>query len=120
MSYTKQKDKGGKPMALNADILKRMVSITQFNRGQATKIFSRVKSEGEIIVLKNNEPEAVIISPEEYIRMSEIMREHALLLLAEERLADNNANNAIPHERVMRELGLTQADLDAAEELDIE
>lgn len=107
-------------MPLNADVLKRMVSITQFNRGQATKIFSRVKKEGEIIVLKNNEPEAVIISPEEYIRMSEIIQDHALLLLAEERLSNNDESKAIPHEQVLRELGLTQADLDAAGELEIE
>jgi PHD/YefM family antitoxin component YafN of YafNO toxin-antitoxin module len=97
-----------------------MVSITQFNRGQATKIFSRVKNEGEIIVLKNNEPEAVIISPEEYIRMSEIIQDHALLLLAEERLANHHKATELSHEQVLSEFGLTQTDLDSAGEIEIE
>lgn len=107
-------------MAMNADILKQMVSITQFNRGQATKIFGRARKEGQIIVLKNNEPEAVILSPEEYTRMSELIEDYELLLLAEDRLANHGVADGIPHEQVMQNLGLTQADIDAAEELEIE
>lgn len=107
-------------MAMSADALKRLVSISQFNRGQATKIFARARAEGQIVVLKNNAPEAIILSPEEYSRMCEIIEDHELLLLAEERLANGNEVNAIPLETVMENLGITQADLDAAEELEIE
>ena len=70
--------------------------------------------------MKNNEPEAVILSPEEFQRMSEIEEDYHLLLLAQERLANDNIKNAIPLETVMSNLGITQADLDATEELEIE
>lgn len=107
-------------MAINPNILKQMVSITQFNRGQATKIFGRARKEGQIIVLKNNEPEAIILSPDEYTRMSELIDDYELLLLAEKRLANHNEADAIPHVQVLEHLGLTEADIDAAEELEIE
>lgn len=107
-------------MTMSADALKRLVPISQFNRGQAAKLFARARSEGQIVVLKNNAPEAIILSPEEYARMCEIIEDHELLMLAEERLANGNEVNAIPLETVMANLQITQADLDAAEELEIE
>ena len=107
-------------MAINSDTLNALVSISQFNKGQANKIFGRAKAQGKLIVLKNNEPEAVILSPEEFQRMSEIEEDYYLLLLAQERLANNNLKNAIPLETVMSNLGITQAELDAVEELEIE
>ena len=36
-----------------ANVMERLVPISQFNKGQATKIFSRLKSERELFVLKN-------------------------------------------------------------------
>ena len=53
-------------MAIAADLLQSLVPISQFNKGQAAKIFDRLQSEKELIVLKNNQPSAVILSPEEY------------------------------------------------------
>ncbi len=40
--------------------------ITAFNRGQAGKIFSNVKQSGMTVVMKNNEPECVLLSPADY------------------------------------------------------
>jgi PHD/YefM family antitoxin component YafN of YafNO toxin-antitoxin module len=107
-------------MAINADTLNCLVPITLFNRGQASKIFDRVKSEGQLVVLKNNSPEAVILSPEEYTRMAEIVEDYQLLVLAQERLANNNEANAVSLETVMEHLGITQADLDAVGDVEIE
>ena len=59
-------------MAIAADLLQSLVPISQFNKGQAAKIFDRLQSEKELIVLKNNQPSAVILSPEEYTRLTEI------------------------------------------------
>ena len=52
-------------MALATDFLQSLVPISQFNKGQAAKIFDRLHSEKELIVLKNNQPSAVILSLEE-------------------------------------------------------
>jgi PHD/YefM family antitoxin component YafN of YafNO toxin-antitoxin module len=58
-------------MGIHADALTSLVSITQFNKGQAAKIFERLKDERQIIVLKNNKPAAILLSPEEYLRIIE-------------------------------------------------
>ena len=44
-----------------ANILKSLVPITQFNRGQASRIFDRLRTERQLVVLKNNQPAAVIL-----------------------------------------------------------
>ena len=47
--------------------IKNTVPITQFNRGLAGKIFEDVKKQGAKVVMKNNTPECVLMSPEEYL-----------------------------------------------------
>lgn len=51
------------------NLLNNLVSITSFNKGQASKIFSRLQEEKQIIVLKNNAPTAILLSPDEYDRL---------------------------------------------------
>ena len=41
-------------------ILQSLVPISQFNKGQAAKIFDRFHSEKKLVVLKNNQPSAII------------------------------------------------------------
>ena len=69
-------------MAYAANILNSLVPITQFNRGQASRIFDRLHTESQLVVLKNNQPAAVILSPEEYARLSEIEEDYFLLIEA--------------------------------------
>ena len=38
----------------------RLVSITDFNKGKASKIFRELKNDEKVIVMKNNRPIAVI------------------------------------------------------------
>ncbi len=106
-------------MTYAANVLNSLVPITQFNRGQASRIFDRLHAENQLVVLKNNQPAAVILSPAEYARLSEIEEDYYLLLEATDRLAENRAP-AVPMDDVMRELGITEAELDAAEEPVIE
>jgi antitoxin StbD len=54
------------------NLLNSLVSITQFNKGQSSKIFERLKQEKQLVVLKNNIPTAVILSPAEYERLLEL------------------------------------------------
>jgi len=101
------------------NILNSLVPITQFNKGKASKIFDRVKTERQLVVLKNNAPSAIILSPEEYERLSEIEENYYLLSLAESRL-NNNSAKSISADEFMRELGITQEDVDNAEDVEIE
>ena len=43
-----------------------IVSITQFNKGQASPLFLRASKGEPLLVVKNNTPIAVILSSEEY------------------------------------------------------
>ena len=47
-------------------VLKQLIPITQFNKGKASQLFSRVQEGETLIVMKNNVAVAVVISPEEY------------------------------------------------------
>ena len=106
-------------MAFAADVLNSLVPITQFNRGQASRIFDRLHTENQLVVLKNNQPAAVILSPAEYSRLCEIEENYMLLLEASERLASNTAP-ATPMEDVLKELGISDEEIANAEDVVIE
>lgn len=54
---------------IEKNLLNNLVSVTKFNQGQASKIFNRLHDEKQIVVLKNNVPTAVLLSPDEYDRL---------------------------------------------------
>lgn len=107
-------------MAISADLLQSLIPISQFNKGQAAKIFDRLHSEKELIVLKNNQPSAIILSPEEYIRLTEIEEDYLLLLEANKRMEDNRNNKTISFDSVMDNLGISEDELSDMEDVVIE
>ena len=106
-------------MAYTADILDSLVPITQFNRGQASRIFDRLHNENQLSVLKNNQPAAIILSPSEFQRLSEIEEDYTLLLEATRRLKENSSSTS-SREEVMSELNISEAELAAAGDVVIE
>ena len=107
-------------MALATDFLQSLVPISQFNKGQAAKIFDRLHSEKELIVLKNNQPSAVILSLEEYTRLTEIEEDYFLLLEANRRIEENGHKKTVSLDSVMDHLGISKEELLDAEDADIE
>ena len=107
-------------MAFAAELLQSLVPISQFNKGQAAKIFDRLQSERELIVLKNNQPSAIILSPEEYTRLTEIEEDYFLLLEANKRMEENGSNKTISFDSVMSNLGISEEELVDTEAVDIE
>ena len=107
-------------MAIATELMQSLVPISQFNKGQASKIFDRLHSERELIVLKNNQPSAIILSPEEYARLTEIEEDYLLLLEANKRMEDNGDNKTIPFDTVMGHLGISEDELLDTEDIDIE
>ena len=106
-------------MAYTADILDSLVPITQFNRGQASRIFDRLHTETQLIVLKNNQPAAIILSPSEFQRLSEIEEDYTLLLEATRRLKEDSSST-YSREDVMSELNISESELAAAGDVVIE
>ena len=95
------------------NLLDSIIPISQFNKGQANKIFSEVKKFGTKIVVKNNVPECVLLSPQNYQRMMEEYEDAILSAEAEKRLSKKV--EYIPNNDVMKEFGLKPSDLDDVE-----
>ena len=84
-------------MAIATNILQCLIPISQFNKGQASKIFDRLHDEKELIVLKNNQPSE-----------------------ANKRIEDNGNKKTVSMDYVMRNLGIDEKELENAEDIDIE
>jgi len=102
-----------------AEIMRSMVPVSRFNKGEAAKIFDEVAKSGMRIAVKNNKPACVLLSPERYESLLEEIEDLELMMEAERRLANDNG---VYHsfEEVMAANGITQADIDAAEDVEIE
>lgn len=85
----------------------KIVSISRFNKGEANRIFKEVKDFGTKIVFKNNMPECVLISPEQYEELMESIIDYELYIQAMERLNDTNSK-IYSSEEVERMLGLSE------------
>src|SRR6266498_3966734 len=92
------------------NIMGTLVPITRFNRGEASKIFDEVSETGVKIVLKNNVPVGVLVAPEQYEAMVEMLEDYALMFEAENRMKNAEAEGLIPHEQVMNSLVISEAD----------
>ena len=105
-------------MATTVNILQSLIPISQFNKGQASKIFDRLQAEKELIVLKNNQASAVILAPDEYSRLTEIEENYYLLLEANRRLSENGDKATVSMEVVMADLGISETDLADVEDME--
>lgn len=102
------------------NVLNSLVPITQFNKGQASKIFDRVKAEKQIFVIKNNVPAAVILSTDEYFKMKNELEDLMDFKFASERIKSCNRDSWVSDKDAMQILGLTQADVDSADDIEVE
>lgn len=61
-----------------------IIPITRFNKGEAGKIIDEVKQNGPRIIIKNNVPECVLISLEDYNSLTEAANRTATLNVSKE------------------------------------
>lgn len=107
-------------MVFAANVMDCLVPISQFSNGKASQIFDRLKREDELIVLKNNQPTAVILSPAAYNRLTELEEDYALLLEANERIERNSNNKTVSYAQVLKNAGISEEELDKVEDVEIE
>jgi putative prevent-host-death family protein len=105
-------------MVYTNDVLESLVPITQFNRGQASRIFDKLQTKNQLIVLKNNQPTAIILSLEEFNRLNEIEEDYDLLLEANKRLENNSETFSM--KEIMEDFGISEDDIINAEDVEIE
>lgn len=82
-------------MDLVKEISNKTVSISEFNKGFAGRIFDDVKANGSKVVLKNNTALCVLISPGDYSNLIEQLEDLKDLSLANERISSSNNENLI-------------------------
>ena len=95
-----------------AAVIRNTVPISQFNRGMAGRIFEEVKKSGAKVVIKNNQPECVLMSPDEYIMLIEELNDAKLLALAEDRFSRYDPSKTYSIEDIEKEFDITQEDYD--------
>ena len=101
------------------NILDSLVPISRFNKGEANKIFDEVRLSGYKVVVKNNAPACILLTPESYQEMLDIIDDQYLLALAEERLK-SDSGVTYSFEEILAKDGLTITDIDALEDVEIE
>lgn len=97
------------------NIMNSIVPITRFNRGEASKIFDEVEENGFKVVLKNNTPACVLVTPKLYEEMVEALEDYALYFEAEKRIKNAEDEEYISIGQVMANLGIEESDLDGIE-----
>lgn len=71
--------------ALNTlKLIDAIIPITRFNKGEAGKIIDEVQKDGPRIIVKNNVPECVMISIEDYNALTESANRTAVLNVSKE------------------------------------
>ena len=97
--------------------LQNMISFSEFNRGQAGKIFENVKTSGAKIVIKNNNPECVLVSVNEYINMVNEINDMRALLMAVDRMSDFNGDmkETLSQEEIEKIFGVDTSDYEGEE-----
>lgn len=96
-------------------LLDSIVPISRFNKGEASKIFDEVDSCGYKIVVKNNKPSCVLISPSKYKEMVEILEDYKLYIEAEKRMKSASDSAFINQEDVLKKCGVSKEDINRAE-----
>lgn len=61
------------------NMLNSIIPISRFNKGEANKIFDEVSQSGYKIVVKNNSPTCVLLTPKKYEELMEIVENYYLL-----------------------------------------
>ena len=105
---------------MEAKITQSTVPISMFNEVGAAKVFEDVRQNGTKVVMKDDLHECVLMSPEEYVRISDEYNDAKLLALAIQRMRNFDRSKLIPAEELYRELGFTDEDIEGWEEVEIE
>ena len=95
-----------------------MFSVTDFNKGKANQIFDSVKANNIGIVVKNNKPECILLSPDEYRRIMKRLEDSEDYVLATRRKESSNLSDSLSAEDVFGVL--SEDDLKDVEEIDFE
>lgn len=90
------------------------VSISQFDEGNAIQIFDRLCTDRGLVILKNSQSIAVVLSPAEYIRLVEAEEDYMSTVEANIRPGENGEKPMIPFEDILERLKICEENLSKA------
>lgn len=99
-------------------ILNAFVPVTRFNKGEVGKIIEEVKNDGPRVIVKNNTPECVMISMEEYQDLVEKSNRTITLVQSKEEEEKRKAFIKKIREHVPEPIHATMTPKERAEYLD--
>ena len=105
--------------AYRGNIVDSLIPISRFNKGEANKIFDEVRLSGYKVVVKNNTPACVLLTPESYQEMLDIIDDQYLLALSKERMKNENGVT-YSFDDILSMDGLTLDDIEKMEDVEIE
>jgi PHD/YefM family antitoxin component YafN of YafNO toxin-antitoxin module len=95
------------------EILGKLISVSDLSRGMASKIIQQVgENKEQYIVMKNNKAEAVILSIEEYVELSEARENLELLQIANERIKNFKPEESFSHDDILKMYNISEEKLD--------
>ena len=98
-----------------------VIPLSAFNEGRAAEIFGEVRRSGTRLVVNDDDSAAcILMSPEEYVKMSDDYNEVRLLAIAGDRMKHFDRSKLIPAEEVYREFGITEDDIKGWEDVELE
>lgn len=98
-----------------------VVPMSVFNEGRAGEIFEEVRRSGTKLVVNDDDSAAcILMSPEEYLKMSDDYNEARLLAVAEDRMKNFDRSRLISQEEFDRRFGITEKDLEGWEDIELE
>ncbi len=86
------------------DAIKNTISVSRFRTVPAEEIFAEVRKCGAKIVIKDDQPECILLSPAEYIKLYD-----ELNILRQEKLIAEDREN---YNEMLNELDMTENDLE--------
>lgn len=99
-------------------IIGKLISVSDLSRGMASKIIQKVgKDREQYIVVKNNKPEAVILSVEEYMELMEAKEDLELLQMTDIRIKNYVPEETTSHEDVLNRYNIKEERLDELMEI---
>ncbi len=80
------------------DVLDRMIPVSTLNHGGASKVINELADDKPAVIVKNNKPAAVLLTPADYRRMAEALEDYSLYLSAQQRDAESDGTTYSPEE----------------------
>lgn len=106
---------------MGAITLDNIMSVSDLSHGKASAAVDKASNGQTVVIMRNNRPAAIMLSPQEYTAMTEAVEDAEDCAEAVERLSrlERGETHEVSDEEVMAELGITEEDIANAEEPEI-